>query len=135
VNSAPKKKKLWFTRLESREDALLLIRQSVFGFWTLAVIQGCVGFFLTPRLFYDAILFAALAGVLMRWKSRVAAVLLALFSAAVFASTILNLLNVTQQEGTNIVLATIFAFATIRAVETTFKLHGRFKDDGGKPIP
>ncbi len=82
-----------------------------------------------PSLIADAVVIAVLATILFRRRSRVAAVLLLLVSTLILALTILNKMGVTDQGGTNIVVAVICFWAAVRALEATFKLRGRFKDE------
>jgi hypothetical protein len=125
----PKKRSWWFAKLTSKEEALSLVKNASIGFWAIAGIQGLIGVFYMPSVIADAVVMAVLAAILFRWRSRVAAVLLLLMSTLILAVTILNKVGMTDQGGRNIVLAVIFFWAAVRAVEATFKLHGRFKDE------
>jgi hypothetical protein len=120
------RKKGLFSPIENREDALKTIRDVAVGFFVLAAIQGLIGFFLMPGLLVDAMLLVVLAAALMKWHSRVAAVLLLLVSAGDAVVTLLNRLGVMSQGGRNIFLAAIMIIAAVRAVTATFKLRGAF---------
>jgi len=120
------RKKSLFSRIETREDALKTVRDAAIGFFVLAGLQGLAAFLLAPALLIDATLLLLLGGILMRWRSRTAAILLLLFSMLEGIVTLLNRLGLMSQGGTNVLLAVIMIIAAVRAVEATFKLHGRF---------
>lgn len=133
MNSTPKN--FFFSKIETRDDALMIIKRAAYSFWIVAAIQGCIGIFSLPSMLVDAALYTILAGILMKWESRVAAVLLALLSMVALIVTALNFVGMRHYGGNNIVLAVIMAFIAIRAIDATFKLHGRFRLDGEKPSP
>jgi hypothetical protein len=81
---------------------------------------------MAPSVLIDAGILALLGLILMKWHSRTAAVLLLLVSLGQATVTVLNRLGVTAMGGKNIVLAIIMVIVAVRAVEATFKLHGRF---------
>jgi len=118
-----------FSRIGSRDDALRLVRDASLGFFIVAAIQGGIGVFLAPEMLVDALLFAVLAGILMKWKSRTAAVLLLVLSVMAFIVTVLNRMGVMAEGGGNIILAVIILWVAVRAVEAAFKLQGRFKEE------
>jgi len=122
-----------FSRMESRQDALDVTRDSAKGFFVLSVIQTLGGIFLIPSMLFDAVIFAALAGMLIAWKSRIVAVILLLMALLVVVTTTLTKLGIAKVGGSNIFLALIILWAAVRAVHATFLLHGRFseaKDEG-----
>jgi hypothetical protein len=121
-------KKGLFSRIESRADALKLAKDASTGFFVLAALQGLIGFFLMKGMLADAILFAILAAGVRKWHSRFAAVLLFMASAAGFVVTVLNRAGVTSLGGKNIFLGVFMLILAARAVEATFKLHGRFSE-------
>ncbi len=124
----PKKNSL-FGKIESGQDALKTVRGASSAFFIAAGIQALMGLLLFPAALADAVLLAALAGVLMKWRSRAAAVLLLLVSGGQAAMTVLNRIGVTSQGGKNVFLAVIMFVAAVRAVEATFKLHGRYRQE------
>ncbi len=125
-----KKKAGLFAKIESKNIALKIIKDSSMGFFFVAALQAGLGYFITPSLIIDAILYAILAGILLKWKSRVAAVFLLLLGGAALVMTVLNKAGVTAEGGNNIILAVIIFWVAIRAVEATFKLHGKFAAEG-----
>src|SRR5882757_7991625 len=101
MSEVPKKKGM-FSPIENGADAAKLIRETAYGFLGLAALQGVVGAFLAPRLLTDAVVLAILAGILLKLRSRTAAVLLLVVAGGEAAMTFLNKLGATHQGGTNI---------------------------------
>jgi len=125
-----KKKKFGlFSKIEDKNDALKAIKDVSLGFFLVAALQAGLGYFIAPSLIIDAILYAILAGILLKWKSRVAAVLLLLLGGGGLMMTILNMIGITSVGGNNVFLAVIVFWGAIRAVEATFKLHGKFASE------
>jgi hypothetical protein len=125
-----KSRKGMFARIKTRDDGLKTIKETSIAFLIIAGIQAAGGYFLAPSMIVDAVLFAALGLILLKWKARTAAIPLAILSGILVVVTILNKLGVISEGGTNIFLALIVFYAAIRAVETTFKLHGKFAEKG-----
>jgi hypothetical protein len=117
-----------FEKIGSRSDAIALIRECAINFWCLAAIQALMAF-VDPLAIVDAIVIAIVAGLLLRYLSRVAAVVLFLLSVAMALSTILVSIGVMQGNSANIVLAVAALLVASRAVEATFKLSGRYRAD------
>jgi cation transport ATPase len=125
-----KKKKIgMFSKMESREDALKMIKDSSKAFFFVAVLMVVLGYFIEPGLFFDAVLYAVLAGAMLKWNSRIAAVLLLIVIGVSFYSTILNLMGQESGGGTNIVLTILLLVAAIRSVEATFKVNGKYAEE------
>ena len=115
-----------FAKIENRDDALKTIKDTSIASLVVAGIQGAIGVFLAPGVLLDAALYAILGLILMKWKARTAAVLLLLLSGLAALVTVMNKLGVMSGGGTNIILALMVLWAAVRAVEATFKLHGKF---------
>lgn len=124
-----KKKSSMFAKIESRDDALKVIKDTSIGFFFIAVLQAGLGFFIAPSLMIDAVLYAILAGVLLKWKSRIAAVLLLLLAGGALVMTSLNMIGATAMGGSNIILGLVILWAAVRAVEATFRLQGEFAEE------
>ena len=124
-----KKKAGLFSKIESKDDALKTIKDCSMGFFFIAVLQAVLGYFIAPSLIIDAVLYAILAGILLKWKSRIASVFLLLLGGAALVMTVLNKAGVTSEGGNNVILAVIIVWAAIRSVEATFKLHGKFASE------
>ena len=121
-----KQKKGVFSKIENRDDALKTIKDASIAFLVLAVIQGALGVFIAPSMLVDAALYAILGLILMKWKARTAAVLLLLLAGLATVVTVMNLLGIMAEGGRNIILALIVLVVAVRAVEATFKLHGKY---------
>ena len=113
-----------FSRIETREEALRLVRDTAVAFFVLAGLQAVIGYFLAPSVLIDAAVIGILALFLLKGRSRVAALLLLVVSLAEATVTVLNRLGMSSQGGTNVFLAVIMVIAAFRAVEATFKLRG-----------
>jgi hypothetical protein len=125
--TTPTKKSGLFTPITTAADALKMIRDASFAFFFVAALQGALGMAIAPALITDALIIAVLAGILMKWRSRIAAVLLLLVSGGELAVTVLNRLGIMAEGGKNIILGVIMFVVAVRAVEATFKLHGRYR--------
>ena len=95
----------------------------------VAALIGCLGLFVDPGLLVDAAAYGVLALVLKKHHSRVAAVLLLLVAVGTTITTVGNRFGASSSGGKNVVLAVLMTLAAARAVEGTFKLQGRFRDD------
>lgn len=122
------KKKGMFAKIESREDALKTIKDCAYGFFTVAAIQAGIGYFIAPSLIVDAVLYIVLAGIMLKWKSRVAAIFLLIIAGFAVYITILNRLGMAAEGGNNIILSAIIFWAGIRSVEATFKVKGKYAE-------
>lgn len=118
-----KRKLSLFSRIQDIDDALKMTKDSAYGFYTLAAIQGGIGFFIAPALLIDAAIIALLAFFLHKFKSRIAAILLFLLSSAMVFSTFQNKFGGGGEGGNNVILALIAFGIGIRAVEAAFKYH------------
>jgi uncharacterized membrane protein HdeD (DUF308 family) len=122
------KKNSWFSKIESKEDALKVIKDTTTAFIAIAVLQAILSFFVGHSILIDGIINAGGAFFLRRFNSRVAAVVLLIVATISVGITIANLLGAELGTGTNILLAIIVFWAGVRAVEATFKFHGRFAE-------
>jgi hypothetical protein len=122
-----------FAKIENREDALRTIRDTSIASLVVAGIQAAIVIFLDPSFPNHAPFFATFGLILMIWKSRTAAVLLLWISGLAVALTIMRL-GVMSVRSTNIILALILVWAAVRAVEATFKFHGKFAVDKKRGI-
>ena len=123
-----KKKAGMFAAIQGRDDAEKVAKDCGNAFFVVAAIQGGIGAFIAPSLIFDAAIYA-LCGYFVRFKhSRVAAVILLLFSGVALITTVMNKMGQNVGGGNNIILAVIVAIAAVRAVEATFKLNGRYKE-------
>ena len=124
--AAAARKRGWFSKIETREDALKVVRDTSSGFFVLAAIQGLLGYVFAPVALIDVAVLLVLGVILRKWHSRVAAVLLLLFPIPSAALTVLNGLGLMEQGGISMTMVAIMLLVAVRAVEATFMLHGRF---------
>jgi len=120
------KKAGWFSKMKSREDALEIAKGAATGFFVVAAIQGALSFVVGFSILFDAVVYAAGGFFVRRFHSRVAAVVLFLVALVAVGVTLANKAGANLGGGNNIFLALIVLWASVRAVEATFKLHGRF---------
>ena len=125
--SEPKPKKMGlFSKIESQDDALKIVKDASSGFFFVAILQTAVAYWVGASLLYDAALYVVGAFFLRRFKSRVAAVGLLVLALGEFVVTVANRVGANLSGGNNILLAGIVLCVAVRAVEATFKLRGRF---------
>ncbi len=115
----------FLAKIESRDDALKIIKDTALGFYMLALVQGVLTVTVNTALWVDAVLVVVLAFWLARSNSRPAAITLFLLSSLVFIVTLLNVPGV-QIQGRNAVLGLFMVWVSGRAMEATFKLQGQF---------
>jgi hypothetical protein len=145
-----KAKKIWFGKIQNRNDAIKLARDcgTVFfgaaglqalGAYSLgispalddvvnaATLQAAAAYWLGISPVFDAVVYALCGYFIWSKQSRVAAVFALLLGLVVMVMTVVNRFeNVGQGGGRNFLLALIVLWAGARAVEATFKLRGRF---------
>lgn len=122
--------KAWYTPISTRSDALKVVKDSSAAFFVLAAIQGGLGLLVGGLLWIDALVYAIAAFFLRRNNSRIAAAVLLLVALMAAGTTVGNRLGLALGGGTNVFLALIALAAGIKAVEATWKLHGRFAQGG-----
>jgi hypothetical protein len=135
ATATAKSKSKWFAAIATREEALKIINETAMGFFAVAAIQAVLGLVLMnansnvgAEVLIDVPLYVGLAAWLKWGLSRTAAVLLLVVASISAVTTVLGQLKI-MDGGKNMVLAAIVLWAAIKAVEATFKLRGRFKDD------
>jgi hypothetical protein len=107
------------------------IRHSSAVFLILAAFQGVAGLFFYPGSVFqepllNALIFSILAIALLFLKSRIVALLLLLFSMVTIIPIFTN--SNSLLAGGNILIAILLIRASIKAVEATFKLHGKLSN-------
>jgi hypothetical protein len=129
---------LGFAPIVSREGALKTIKDSAIALLVLAAIQSVIFAFIARRGLIDTFLMAVLALLLLWLKSRIVAILLLIYSLLEGLATLLSFAGVENMGGKNIWLAAVIVWASINAVEATFKLHGKFAKEepvvNGSPV-
>ena len=121
AEQTPKKRGL-FSKIETREDALKTIKDSSITFYLIGGLQIALSFFLGASAIVDGLLFIIFAFLLQKFNSRIVAVLLLILSGAGLVVTTMNSFG-GGQGGRNVILALVVLWASIRAVQATFKLQ------------
>ena len=120
------KKQGWFSKIETRDDAIKVVKDTSLVFFFVAVLQAVLSFLLDFSVLFDVFVYGVGGFFLRRNNSRAAAVVLLVLAAIGAGVTFANKVGANLGGGTNIFLALIVLWAGIRAVEATFKLRGRF---------
>lgn len=119
----PKKKNAWYGKIETKDEALKVIKDASNGFYFLAALQIVLGYFIMgTEAIIDGVLFAVCAFLLRRFNSRVVAVILLLLSIGGLVVTAINKFG-GGTGGRNIILAVIMIWTSIRAIQATFGLR------------
>jgi hypothetical protein len=125
-------KEYWFSKIKSKKLATKLIRDGSSAFFVIAGIILVVGYFISNKNYETGVIYmmisvvyAILAGVLLKWKSRIAAVLLSIMTFDALIATFSNRFG-GGDGGKNIFLALVVFWLTVRLVKATFKLQGKF---------
>ena len=124
-----------FAKIQSRENAISVAKETGTLFMVVAALQGILGLFLQRWLLLDAAIFALCGYFIFSRHSRVAAVIALVISAAAAVSTFMNITGHNVGGGSNIFLALIVAIGGFRAVDATFKLNGAFKETAKPGVP
>ena len=116
-------KKAIFGKIETKEEARKIIRESSNGFLILGIICIVASFFVEIDVgidvFINGVLFAILALLLKKFNSRTAAILLLLLSIGIVVVTGINKFG-GGQGGRNIFLALVIAWTGVRAMQGSF---------------
>jgi hypothetical protein len=120
------KRKGPFSSIESRDDALKLVKDTSSAFFLLALLQAVLAPWLGLFLLLRAVLYAAGGFLVRRFHSRGAAFAMLLLASVGVIAAVSNLFGAKLGGGRNVLLALVLLWAAVRAVEATFKLHGRF---------
>jgi cobalamin synthase len=126
MSKSKEKKKGLFAKIESRDDALKVVKDTSMGFFFVAALQIVLSFFLGFFIIFDAVIYAVGGFFLRRYNSRAAAVILLILASVAAGVTFANKAGANLGGGNNIFLSLIILWAAIRAVEATLKLRGRF---------
>jgi hypothetical protein len=120
-----KKKGFWwflFGRIEGQEDAILLVKECAKAFYLVAGLYfiGSVLFRRNMLGLADVFLLVILTLLLTKFNSRVVAIILFLLAGVSMYNTAIILFG-EGEGGRNIVLAVIFVWCGVRAIQGTFK--------------
>ena len=105
-----------------RETSIVFI---IVGIYQLGV-YFLIGHFV---ILIDAAFHIVFGFVLREWKLKAAAVLLLIQAGIAAVIMIMNHLGYTDEGGVSAILVVAVLYVAIRAVEATFKLHGKYSTD------
>jgi hypothetical protein len=117
----------FFSTIKNRGDAQLMIRYVVLGYYLLSGVLVILALFNRSTVWVDALVYAGLAYALGRSHSRAIAIILALLSLGLLATTLVQV-PAEAIRGRNPLVAFFMLMSSLRAVEATFKLYGRFSE-------
>ncbi|GMA99907.1 hypothetical protein [Pelosinus sp. IPA-1] len=109
------------SKIETYEDAVLVIKETAKGCYVLAALQFVLGAIILQAygMIADCMVYLLLGFLLQKYKSRICAVALMLISVASLLVTALNMLKVTDYGGSNVLLAFLMLYMSIRAIKAT----------------
>jgi uncharacterized membrane protein HdeD (DUF308 family) len=117
-----KKRPGMFGKIETKEDALKVIKDTAIAFYVVAALQIVLAFFIGLSAIIDGIIYIVLAFLLQKFNSRIVAVLMLILTGIGVVVTAMNRLG-SGQGGRNILLALVMIWASIRAIQATFRLN------------
>lgn len=126
--SIDKKKQFsgWLAWIDSRTQAKSMVKECAIVLFFLAVLQAVLAIAQGPSLL-PAVGVWTIAGLLLwRRASRFAAVLLLLSSLVFVALTLANKSGADFGGGSNVMLALALLWVSIKSVEASFRLRGRY---------
>ena len=116
------KKQGFFSKIETEEDARKTIKETAIAFYVLGGLQIILSTFIGVSAIIDGALYVIFAFWLQKSNSRIVAVILLVLSGIGLIVTAINRFG-GGQGGRNIFLALVVMWASIRAVQATFKLQ------------
>jgi hypothetical protein len=115
-----------FSAIRSREDALRVARAAALTFYAVAAALVVTAWFRGWQDLVDAGFYVVLASLMWRFHSPAAAFTLLLIAIMRFFITVGMILETEQIVWTYVVVTFTVIFCSIRAIEATLKLNGRF---------
>ncbi|WP_316415593.1 hypothetical protein [Mesoterricola silvestris] len=113
-------------KIETREDALKFAHDASIAFFVVAALQAVMSILIGFSILIDSSIYALSAFFVLRFHSRVAAITLLLLASLATISTVFNIVKGNVAACASIVISLITLVIATRAVEASFKLHGRF---------
>jgi membrane-associated HD superfamily phosphohydrolase len=123
--SEPKKRSTWWKKIESREEALRNCRSAGYFFLILTTIGIVIILITDGEIWIDPVITLVLASILLKFQSRVAAVLLMIQVSAAILFTLLN-----SESSGGLTMQFVMLLLSIRAIEATFFLGAADKTAG-----
>ncbi|MEK7511706.1 MAG: hypothetical protein AAB575_01700 [Patescibacteria group bacterium] len=110
-------KKSWY-KIDSREDAIKIIKKSSSFFLCIAAIQIVVGLLAGISVLITGVIFLILGILLRKYNNTIIAVLLLFLSALAIIATVTNVVG-GSQGGTSVLFAILLFFTSIGALRAT----------------
>lgn len=115
-----------FSLIRDRDDALRVIRGAAFAFYLAALGLIVNAWYGSIQDLVPATACAVLASLMWRFRSPAAAFTLLLISIMLFFLTVGMSLETAKVAWFYLAVTIVVVFASIRAIEATLKIHGRF---------
>ncbi len=112
--------------IRTKTDALRVVRSAALTFYAVAIALAGVAWFRGWQDLVDAGLYVVLASFMWGYRSPVAAFTLLLIAIMRFFVTVGVILETQQVVWSYIAVTVVVVFASIRSIEATLKLNGRF---------
>ncbi len=128
-STAEVKKKKWFSKIESRDEAIEVVKEASLAFFVIATLEAAFAIFFRISFLFDSAIFAIGGLFLRKYNSRAVSIGLLTVSMIDTGVTFANAGGANLGGGKNWVVALLIVFASVRAVDATFKLHGRFSKE------
>ena len=129
-NNNTKNHIILFSKITDKDIALNIIKETSLVFIIVGIYQCIVYYFIGINVvLVNAAICIIFGFVLRKWKSRIAAIILLIQACIAAVITILHFLGYTSKGEVSIIIVIAILFIAIRAVEATFKLHGRYSNE------
>lgn len=126
----------WLSKIETRDDALDVVKVASYAFVFLAALQLVLYLVLdSAGAFVDAAIMVA-GALALRWlHSRAAAAVLCAISCVEALVTLANMFGAHLGVGRNVILAGLMVWVAVRAVQATWALERMPDDDDEEEVP
>jgi hypothetical protein len=124
-----RKRKGIFAIIRSRDDALHVVTDAAIAFLAVAAVLGATAFSQGWQDLADATLYVVLGFLMWRFRSPAAAFALLLVAMMRFFVTVGQAIETGVVNWIYVLVTIVVLFASIRAIEATLKLIGRFAED------
>jgi hypothetical protein len=121
-----RKRKGIFAIIRSRDDALHVVADAAIAFLAAASVLVAMAFTHGWQDLADATLYVVLGLLMWRFRSPAAAFALLLVAIMRFFITVAQTIETGEVNRIYVLVTVVVLFASIRAIEATLKLNGRF---------
>jgi hypothetical protein len=115
-----------FAIIRSRDNALHVIADAAIAFLAAAAVLAAMAFSHGLQDLADAMLYVVLGLLMWRFRSPAAAFALLLVAIMRFFITVAQTIETGEVNWAYVLVTIVVLFASIRAIEATLKLNGRF---------